>query len=147
MTRIALALLWLLHWLPLPVLASLGRGLGRLLYRFGHARRRIALINLGLCFPGMSAQQKLALAKRHFEAFGRSFLERGLLWWGSAERIRKIGRVVGRQHLDALYGKQPVILLVPHFVGLDMAWTRMSMDYDMSGIYANQKNLLFNAAL
>ena len=40
-----------------------------------------------------------------------------------------------------------MILLVPHFVGLDMAWTRMSMDYDMSGIYANQKNLLFNAAL
>ena len=147
MTRIALALLWLLHWLPLPVLASLGRGLGRLLYRFGHARRRIALINLGLCFPGMSAQQKLALAKRHFEAFGRSFLERGLLWWASAERIRKIGRVVGRENLDAVYGKQPVILLVPHFVGLDMAWTRMSMDYDMSGIYANQKNLLFNAAL
>ncbi|HTY03537.1 MAG TPA: lipid A biosynthesis acyltransferase [Rhodocyclaceae bacterium] len=147
MTRFALGILWLLHWLPLPIIAALGRGLGRLLYRFGHARRRIALINLGLCFPGMSAQQKSALARRHFEAFGRSFLERGLLWWASAERIRKIGRVVGRENLDAVYGKQPVILLVPHFVGLDMAWTRMSMDYDMSGIYANQKNLLFNAAL
>ena len=147
MTRFALGILWLLHWLPLPIIAALGRGLGRLLYRFGHARRRIALINLGLCFPGMSAQQKSALARRHFEAFGRSFLERGLLWWASAERIRRIGRVVGREHLDAVYGKQPVILLVPHFVGLDMAWTRMSMDYDMSGIYANQKNLLFNAAL
>ena len=147
MTRIALAILWLLHWLPLPILASLGRGLGRLLYRFGRARRHIAQTTLGLCFPGMSAAQKSAMAVRHFEAFGRSFLERGLLWWAPAERIRKLGRLTGREHLAALYGKRPVILLVPHFVGLDMAWTRMSMEYDMSGIYANQKNLLFNAAL
>jgi len=147
MTRIALTLMWLLHWLPLPVLAALGRLLGRLLYRFGSERRHIALTNLGLCFPGMTAAQKSALARRHFESFGRSFLERGLLWWASEARIRKLGQLTGREHLDALYGKRPVILLVPHFVGLDMAWTRMSMDYDMSGIYANQKNLLFNAAL
>ena len=32
MTRILLALMWLLHWLPLPLLAALGRGLGLLLY-------------------------------------------------------------------------------------------------------------------
>lgn len=147
MTRIALTLMWLLHWLPLPVLAALGRGLGRLLYRLGHSRRHITLTNLGLCFPGMAPAQKSAMAIRHFEAFGRSFLERGLLWWASEARIRRLVKVTGREHLDALYGKQPVILLVPHFVALDMAWTRLSMDYDMSGIYANQKNLLFNAAL
>jgi KDO2-lipid IV(A) lauroyltransferase len=147
MTRIALFILWLLHWLPLPVLASFGRGLGRLLYWFGHARRRITLTNLDLCFPGMTPAQKSAMAVRHFEAFGRSFLERGLLWWASEARIRRLVAVSGTEHLDALYGKKPVILLVPHFVALDMAWTRLSMDYDMSGIYANQKNLLFNAAL
>jgi len=129
------------------VLAALGRTFGRLLHAFGRERRHIALTNLSLCFPGMSEAQKSALARRHFEAFGRSFLERGLLWWASAARIRRLVRMSGREHLDALYGKQPVILLVPHFVGLDMAWTRMSMDYDMSGIYANQKNLLFNSAL
>ena len=147
MTRIALAVMWLLHWLPLPTLAALGRGLGRLLHRFGHERRNIALVNLRLCFPTMSEAERADLVKRHFEAFGRSFLERGLLWWASEARIRRLVRVTGAEHLDAIKGKQPVILLVPHFVGLDMAWTRMSMDYDMSGIYANQKNLLFNAAL
>ena len=147
MTRIVLSLMWLLHWLPLPILAALGRGLGRLLFLLGKARRRVTLINLGLCFPGMTPAQKTLMARRHFEAFGRSFLERGLLWWASEARIRRLVQVTGREHLDTLYGKRPVILLVPHFVGLDMAWTRMSMDYDMSGIYANQKNLLFNAAL
>jgi KDO2-lipid IV(A) lauroyltransferase len=147
MTRIALSLMWLLHWLPLPVLAAFGRGFGRLLFVLAGARRRIALTNLRLCFPDMSEAERRVLARRHFEVFGRSFIERGLLWWASEARIRRLVRVSGREHLDALIGKQPVILLVPHFVGLDMGWTRLCLEYDMSGIYANQKNLLFNAAL
>ena len=147
MTRIALALMWLLHWLSFSVQAALGRSLGRLLYRFGHERRHIANTNLRLCFPQLSDGERDALARRHFEAFGRSFIERGLLWWAPEARIRRLSQVTGSAALDAVIGRQAVILLVPHFVGLDMAWTRLSMDYDMSGIYANQKNLLFNAVL
>jgi KDO2-lipid IV(A) lauroyltransferase len=146
MTRVALLLMWLLHWLPLPVLAVCGRLFGRLFYTFGRARRHIALTNLGLCFPHLSPEEKSALARRHFELFGRSFLERGLLWWASPERIRRLVRVEGKERFDAIKDN-PVLLLVPHFVGLDTAWTRLSMDYDMSGIYANQKNPVFNTAL
>lgn len=147
MTRLALSLMWLLHWLPMPVLAAVGRWFGRLLYALARGRRSIALTNLRLCFPNLSEAERQVLARRHFEVFGRSFIERGLLWWASESRIRRLVRVAGRENLDALIGKQPVILLVPHFVGLDMGWTRLCLEYDMSGIYANQKNLLFNAAL
>jgi KDO2-lipid IV(A) lauroyltransferase len=146
MTRLALFAMWLLHWLPLPLLSAVGRLFGLLLFRFGRERRHIALTNLGLCFPHLSPEEKSALARRHFEFFGRSFLERGLLWWASPERIRRLVRVEGEARLAALKDK-PLILLVPHFVGLDTAWSRLSMDYDMSGIYANQKNPVFNAAL
>lgn len=146
MTRLALFLMWLLHWLPQPALAACGRLFGRLFHRFGRARRHIAQTNLGLCFPHLSAAEKSALAVRHFEAFGRSFLERGLLWWAAPERIRRCVRVEGLERLAAL-GERPAILLVPHFVGLDMGWTRLTLEMDMVSIYANQNNLLFNAAL
>jgi Kdo2-lipid IVA lauroyltransferase/acyltransferase len=146
MTRLALFLMWLLHRLPMPLLAACGRLFGRLFYAFGRARRHIALTNLGLCFPQLSAAEKSALARRHFEAFGRSFLERGLLWWAPPQRIRRLVTITGMAHLDALAGR-PVILLVPHFVGLDMGWTRLTLERDMVSIYASQKNLLFNAAL
>jgi len=145
LTRLSLVILWLLHFLPLRTLAVLGNGLGALLYRLGSERRAVALTNLRLCFPQMSETERDALARRHFAAFGRSALERGLLWWAGPERIRRIVSVRGREHLDAL-GKRPVILLVPHFVGLDMGWTRLTLDLDMVSIYANQKNLMFNAA-
>lgn len=146
MTRIALMLMWLLHWLPLPLLAASGQVFGRLFYLLGSQRRHIALTNLGLCFPQLSEAEKSALARRHFELFGRSFLERGILWWASPERISRLVQVAGADRLDAIKDK-PLLLLVPHFVGLDTAWTRLSMDYDMSGIYASQKNLVFDAAL
>ncbi|MEW6513787.1 MAG: lipid A biosynthesis acyltransferase [Pseudomonadota bacterium] len=146
MTRIGLGLMWLLRWLPFPLLAACGRAFGHLFYRFGRQRRHIALTNLGLCFPQLDEVQKSALAQRHFEAFGRSFLERGLLWWAAPERIRQLVRIEHGERLAALQGR-PLILLVPHFVGLDTAWTRLALEHDMCSLYANQKNPVFNARL
>ena len=42
---------------------------------------------------------------------------------------------------------RPVILLAPHFVGLDAAWSIPTLDRRMLSIYARQKNRLFDAAL
>ncbi len=80
MSRAALGLLWLLHWLPLALLAPLGVGLGRLLHAFAGGRRRVALRNLELCLPELPEAERRALARRHFEWLGRSILERGLLF-------------------------------------------------------------------
>ena len=146
MTRLALALMWLLHFLPLSWLAPLGIGFGRLLFALAGERRRVAATNLRLCFPTLSEAERLDLARRHFEAFGRSFLERGLLWWASPARLKKLVRIEGLENFQALAGR-PTILLVPHFIGLDMGGTRIMLEFNIVSIYANQKNLLFNAAL
>lgn len=139
MTRLVLVFVWLLHWLPLSVIAVFGRGLGRLLYRLGHTRRRVVLTNLGLCFPEMSESQKSAMARRHFEAIGRSLLERGLAWWAPESRMRRLVRIEHLDRLRALAGR-PVILLVPHFVGLDMCGTRITMEANIVSVYARQKD-------
>mgnify|MGYP001572960882 CR=1 FL=1 len=146
MTRLALALMWLLRWLPLARLARLGRGFGYLLYIFARQRRHVTLTNLRLCFPEMTEPERELLARKHFMAFGRSFLERSLLWWAPSQRLRRIVGIEGREYLE-IARNQPTILLVPHFVGLDMGWTRLTLELDLVSIYANQKNLLFNAAL
>jgi Kdo2-lipid IVA lauroyltransferase/acyltransferase len=146
MTRLALALLWLLHLLPLPALACLGRGLGALLFPLARERRRVCLTNLEHCFPDMPPDERVRLAKRHFQAFGRSVLERSILWWAPRERIMRFVRVVGLERLHALKGK-PLILLAPHFVGLDAGCTRLTCEFDIAGIYARQKDPLVDALL
>jgi KDO2-lipid IV(A) lauroyltransferase len=146
LTRFFIFLLWVLHWLPLPVLAVLGNGLGVLLYTLGRERRRVARTNLRLCFPDMGEAAREKLVRAHFRAFGRSFLERGLAWWASEKRLRRLIRLNGVEHIQALSGR-PVILMVPHFVALDMGWIRLTLDFAMAGMYANQKNPEFNEAL
>jgi len=49
--RALIALMWLLHWLPLPILGRLGEALGSLLFIIMKPRRHITLTNLRLCFP------------------------------------------------------------------------------------------------
>ncbi len=146
MTRALLVMMWLLHWLPLPLLAALGRGLGLVLYVLVRERRRITLINLGLCFPQLSAAEKSALARRHFAVLGRSLLELGLWWWASPARIKRVVRLEGEEHLAAHRGK-PAILLAPHFVALDAGGARLNIDYAMVSIYARAKNRVFDGAL
>lgn len=146
LTRLFLALMWLLHWLPFRVLAVLGRGLGLLLYFAVPERRRVTLTNLGLCFPELSEGQKSALARRHLMAFGRSFLDLCLWWHASPARIRRLVRLEGAEILDAHRG-QPVILLVPHFVGIDAGAIHILLDHPLVAIYTHQKNRVFEAAM
>ena len=146
MTRMLLAVLWLLHWLPLPAVAALGRGLGLLLYVLVGERRRVTLTNLGLCFPALLPAEKSALARRHFAAFGRSILELCLWWHASPARIRRLVRLEGGEQLAA-YRDKPVILLVPHFVGIDAGWIRMALEQGLVAIYTRQKNRVFEAAM
>jgi len=139
-TRLAIFIIWLFHWLPLPVLSLIGRFLGTLSYFVVLPRKRVAATNLALCFPELDASARRRLLLRHFQALGRSMLERGLLWWASPERLRRIVRFEGEEHLRALVeAGTPVILLVPHFIGLDAGGVRVAMSFNSASMYARQK--------
>jgi Kdo2-lipid IVA lauroyltransferase/acyltransferase len=142
-----LGLVWLLHWLPLPLLALLGRGLGRLLHTFGHARRRIALANLALCLPELPEAERVRLVREHFEWTGRSLLERGLLWYASAARLKRLIHVDGDVKL-AENSERAVMWFVPHFVGLEIAGAATQLFQERMGcdVYTAQSNPVLDAA-
>ncbi len=146
MSRLLVALMWLLHWLPLPALRALGAALGRLLFALAKRRRKITLTNLRLCFPELGEDELQKLARRHFIAFARAFLDRTLGWWASPARLRRLIRITGQEHLRDPDGR-PIIILAPHFVGLDAGGTRVSMDAHVVSVYSNQKNPVFNRVL
>ena len=90
LTYLLVGVLWLLHWLPLPVLRALGWGLGVLLHKFGRERRNVALTNLRLCFPDKTEVERELLARQHFVAFARAVLDRTLGWWASKQRLVRV---------------------------------------------------------
>jgi KDO2-lipid IV(A) lauroyltransferase len=146
--RILLALLWLLHCLPLGVQAALGRGLGRLLYPLAKARRRIALRNIALCFPEQTHDEHEALAREHFEWLGRSILERGLLWYASPARLKRLIHIEGDVKL-AERSERPVMWLAPHFMALDVAGVSVLLFQNRKGIsiYQAQSDPVMDAAI
>jgi Kdo2-lipid IVA lauroyltransferase/acyltransferase len=148
LSRCVYALLWLLHFLPLSVLARLGQGLGWLLYQTARSRRHVGRTNLALCFPDKTYADRETLLREHFGWLGRSLLERGMLWHASFDRLKRLIHVEGDIHL-AERSDQSVMWLVPHFVGLELAGvavqlfqTRMGVD-----IYQTQSDPFWDRVL
>jgi len=146
MSEIVLKLLRTLSAVPHRWLVVLGNILGDLLYWLAAPRRRIARTNLRLCFPDLTEAERNRISRAHFRYFARSFFDRFVLWYQPAERIRELVQVRGIEHLDHAAGR-PVILLAPHFVGLDAGGTRLTLDRQVISMFANQKNQVFNAAM
>jgi len=142
--RLGLALIWMLHFLPLTALAGVGTCLGAVLYALARARREVVLTNLRLCFPELEEPQRRGLARAHFRAFARSLLEHGILWWGSKADVQALVRVEGLEHWRGISDRS-VILLAPHFIGLDMGGIRLAAEFRLNSVYSRQKSAAADA--
>ena len=146
LTRLALGLIWLVHKLPFWWIAKLGRGVGWVGYWLVVPRRTVVDINLRLCFPALSDAERKALNKRHFSALGRALVERGILWYAPQERIERFVHFEDVHHFEAVHG-QPMVILAPHFVGLDMGGTLVAIKWKAASMYGKQKNPHLDAAM
>lgn len=136
--------MYLAHALPLPLQRFLADAAACVLYWIAGERREVIRTNLAKCFPQKSAAERESLARAHFRAFVRSFLDRGMLWWSGAERIRALVELRGTEHLPK---GRPVILFAPHFVGLDATLSRITLDHPLVTIYSRQKDARFDALM
>jgi KDO2-lipid IV(A) lauroyltransferase len=146
MSRIVLGLMWLLHFLPSGAVAAIGSAAGAAMFWLIPERRRVTRINLAKCFPSMSDAERERLARSHFRIFGRAFIERGVLWWAPAERVRDMVVLEDLDNLRALAGK-PVVVFAPHFEGLDAGGMRLSQEFAVASMYSRQKDRRFDRIL
>ena len=146
LTRLALGLIWLVHPLPFAAIATVGRAIGWLGYWLAVPRRKVVLTNLRLCFPALSESERDALARRHFSALGRAFLDRSILWYAPEERVKRFVRLENRELYEASKNA-PLLLLAPHFVGMDMGGVRIVIDGKLATMYGKQKNAALDDAI
>ena len=145
MSRIVFFLMWLIHGLPFRALAAIGNAVGTALFWLIPERRRVTRINLQKCFPDMPEAERERLARAAFRSFCRAFIERSVLWWGSPERIKRMVRLEGIEHLDSAGAH--VVVLAPHFAAVEHTGIRMSIDRDLSSLYSHQKDPAFDRVL
>ncbi len=132
-----------LSWLPMRLIAAISGPLSTLGWYLAKSRRRVALTNLRLCFPQLTEPEREAIARKHFRAYMQAALEHGMLWNATGQRIRDYVSLHD-EHQWRKFGEgenvRPVIWLCPHFIGLDAAAIRISVDTSGCSIYSEQSN-------
>ncbi len=147
-TWIGLGFMRAVSWLPLPVIAAFGGALGMLLYALHAGRRRVVHVNIKLCFPKLSPRDQARLARKHFRAFGQTLLDIGIAWWSSASRLKRLTRFRGREHYDnVLRENKNIILLAPHFLGLEYGGMRLSIERPMVTVFRHPVNKLLSVVM
>lgn len=144
-SQLGLGLLRGLGYLPLPVLRALGAALGLLLFAMVTDRRHVVLTNLRTCFPILTARQRHTLARQTFVHFAQAWLDRSWLWHRSPACIQ--ARVTLSGDVASLSDAQPTVLFAPHFVGLDVGWTALTLNLPLhfTTIFTPQSNAVVDA--
>lgn len=138
-----LGLMVVMSWMPLRMLWLLGSGLGRLFYWFPSPACRIAARNIELCFPEISGKERRNMVQSHFRFCGFAIVSLSIVWFAPKRRIRKFIKLVDWFHVNDAYASgKNVILLAPHFIGLDVGGMRASLEKSFVSMYRKSRSPL-----
>ena len=125
MSQVGLKLFQCIGFLPLSVLRAMGTMVGLTLYVGARWRRHVVLQNLRVCFPEKSESKRQEIAKQAFVYFAQAWFDRSWLWHRSPSCIQARMRFTG--FVDELKADVPTVIFAPHFVGLDVGWTLLTL--------------------
>ncbi|MFC4763792.1 LpxL/LpxP family Kdo(2)-lipid IV(A) lauroyl/palmitoleoyl acyltransferase [Dyella koreensis] len=146
---IGVGLLRLIARLPRGLLMAVGRGLGVLIQHFPSQRRRVAEVNIGLCFPELSKQEQAELVNAHLRDIGLMMVEFALGWMGSNRAIARTPITLeGIEHLEAARAQGKGVLLVGgHFSHLELCARLVSQHIRIAGMYRRMDAPVFEWAV
>jgi len=110
--------------LPLRAIRAIGSLTGQAFYAVSARRRSVVLTNLKACFPHLDESQRRCLAKAHFVLLGQSLWDRAWLWHAPESVVQK--RVAFKGDFTVFDDPSPLIVLAPHFIGLDAGGLAMT---------------------
>lgn len=139
----AVFLLYIISMLPRVLQDGLACVLGDFFRKVNAKRRRIARINIELCFPELSEREKKDFLIQYYRHHVRSLLAFGLVWWGSKAKLEKHIVIRGQGNIESsLRNGRSIIFLAAHSLGLEAAVSSVAMRYLSSGPFKPMKNKL-----
>ncbi len=140
-----MAIMYLISWLPYPVLFQLGKGLGHLMMKIMSKRLYVAQRNLELCFPEFSREKIDQLVKENTENSGLAIIETCIAWFWPAWRLRRLVDVRGMDKVTAeMKNGRGVILLAYHNLNLEICARALGSEEPGWGVYRPNNNAAFD---
>lgn len=144
-TWLGVGLLLPLAYAPWQLRWWLGKHLGRLLYKYQTKRRAIVEINLKLCYPELSDDERHQLALKHLQHYAAAFLDYSVLFFRSRPTIAKrIELHWPSSFHQALADNKPIIVLLGHSTWLEFAPLAIGLEHAAYGSYKPFGNPIFN---
>ena len=140
---LAVCCIWLLIRLPRHWLVKLSHIMAYPIKLLAARRRKIAELNLQICFPDLSDNERKKLVHNHFAAAMMGVLEMGMGWWLPDRKLEGLLTIEGYEHLERAVGrKKGVLLISPHFTCLEIIGRlfKMNIQHPWSGMYRPNKN-------
>lgn len=134
-------LLWSITRLPMKTQFAIGRGVGKLLFKFAPKMLKTTEINVKMCFPDLTPVEQQALIKKNIESLGIALIETAMAWWLSEKRLQKCNiQITGKHYADEAFTKGKGIILVgPHFLCLEMVGRLLGTRYDFATMFRPHK--------
>lgn len=134
---LALLLIRLLSWLPLPMLHWLALVPAGILYCLPWRKHRVIRTNLEIAFPEWTEREIKQMHRRNLVAMCRLVLESGAVWyWSSARLARAVREVHGRSHLElARRSGRGVLMIGAHHGNWEINALHVALEGPVSGLY------------
>ena len=137
--------LYVVTWLPFPVIKLFGRGTGWLLGKVATSRVKVARRNIELCYPEMPKAEQDKLVKQNLHRAGMAVYETAMGWWWPDWRVRKHGTVEGFEHVEAiLAANKGVFGMALHNMNLEFACRILGLKYPSIAFYRKHNNPLMD---
>jgi len=134
--------------LPHRLQMKIGTGIGALGYHVAKRRRHIVEVNIALCFPELSQQQRQQLVRQTLRSVGISLIETARVWIWNPRLIRRRVTIHGIEHLHAAVARgHGVLLLGMHLSTLDFCGAALGCDIDMDVMYRANANPLLETLM
>lgn len=141
---IALGFWYLLAQTPYIVQVGLARALHPLL-KLNKKRLKITRINIDLCFPHLSDEERQALLEENLFSTAMALFETGIAWFWPKWRLRRLYTIRGIEHLHAAQeAGQGALLLSMHFTHLDLGSAMLGQHVSYDGFYSPHKNAVYD---
>ena len=136
-----------MKYVPMSIREGLARVAAFLLWVAIPKRRKVITTNLKLCFSQMPAKERKALARRVYVRLARAAIDHGTLWEADKEEIQKFVTFEGLENLLDNASEGPVIVVAPHFAGLDAAGIALNTYIRGVSLYQKQSNPAWDEAV
>lgn len=148
LTWLLLAFFWTIAQLPVRLNQAVGYVVGWLLYYLAPERRKIAKVNIGLCFPELDVAAQAKMVRRVIYACGLSFAETAMALWGPQNKMRGRYEITGLEHIERAQAEgRGILLMGSHLTTIDISGLIMSYHIKADVLYRSSPNPLLTYAI